>query len=112
MKNELKHAEMVLHMLSEKTPTFWCYFVTMLRRTLVICYFDQTKSFVKPDKNTKIRKWHINALQTSLGEKLCYLLPIIHAIGGCDTTSRLYGIGKGLPVKKAMPNSSFAKQLE
>ena len=67
---------------------------------------------VKPDKNTKIREWQINALQTSLGEKLCYLLPIIHAIGGCDTTSRLYGIGKGLPLKKAMSNSSFAKQLE
>ena len=51
-------------------------------------------------------------MQTSLGEKLCYLLPIIHAIGGCDTTSRLYGIGKGLPLKKAMSNTSFEKQLE
>ncbi|KAJ8049891.1 hypothetical protein HOLleu_02834 [Holothuria leucospilota] len=67
---------------------------------------------VKPDKNTKIREWQINALQTSLGEKLCYLLPIIHAIGGCDTTSRLYGIGKRLLLKKAMSNTSFAKQLE
>lgn len=67
---------------------------------------------VKPDKNTKIREWQINALQTSLGEKLCHLLPIIHAIGGCDTTSRLYGIGKGLPLKQAMSNSSFAKRLE
>lgn len=28
------------------------------------------------------------------------------------TTSRLYGIGKGLPLKKAMSNTSFAKQLE
>jgi len=67
---------------------------------------------VKPDKNTKVREWEINALQKSLGDKVCYLLPIIHAIGGCNTTSGLYGIAKGLPLRKAMSNSSFAKDLE
>jgi len=51
-------------------------------------------------------------LQKSLGDKVCYLLPIIHVIGGCDTTSGLYGIGKGLPLRKAMSNSSFAKDVE
>jgi len=47
-------------------------------------------------------------LRKSVGDKVCYLLPIIHAIGGCDTTS----IGKGLPLRKAMSNSSFEKDLE
>jgi len=67
---------------------------------------------VKPDKNTKVREWEISGLRKYLVDNVCYLLPIIHAIGGCDTTSGLYGIGKGLPLRKAMSNSSFAKDLE
>jgi len=67
---------------------------------------------VKPDKNTKVREREINALWKSLGDKVCYLLPIIDAIGGCDTTSGFYGIGKGLPIRKAMSNSSFAEDLD
>lgn len=30
----------------------------------------------------------------------CSLLPFIHAISGCDTTSRMFGIGKGAAYKK------------
>ena len=67
---------------------------------------------MKPDKNTKIKEWQINVLQTSLNEKRCYLLPIIDARGGCDTPSRLYRICKELPLTMAMSNSSFAKRLE
>ena len=34
---------------------------------------------------------------------------IIHAIAGCDTTSRLFGIGKSIPLKK-MDNEHFRQQ--
>ena len=34
-----------------------------------------------------------------LGPDLCNVLPAIHAFGGCDTTSRLFGKGKGLLLK-------------
>ena len=67
---------------------------------------------MKLDKKTQIKEWHINTLQSSLGDKVCYLLPIIQSIGGCDTTSRLYGIGKGVPLKKARADALFALLLE
>lgn len=35
------------------------------------------------------------------------MLPVIHAITGCDTTSRLFGIGKGLVLKKVMGNQDL-----
>ena len=37
----------------------------------------------------------IRDIQHSLGKTLCNQLPAVHAIGGCDTTSGIYGIGKG-----------------
>ena len=37
---------------------------------------------------------------------MCYQ-PVIHAITGCDTTSRLFGIGKGLVLKKVMGNQNL-----
>lgn len=35
-----------------------------------------------------------------LGEELCTLLPLIHAISGCDTTSRIFGVSKAATLKK------------
>ena len=79
---------------------------------VLLCHYAEEDIDDLIFQNTKIREWQFNALQIPLGEKLCFLLPIIHAIGGCDTTSRLYGIGKGLPLNMAMSNSSFPKRLE
>ena len=31
----------------------------------------------------------------------------IHVIGGCDTTSRLFGIGEGAPLRKDMSSQIF-----
>ncbi|CAG2250736.1 unnamed protein product [Mytilus edulis] len=42
-----------------------------------------------------------------LGEEFCKVLPFVHAISGCDTTSRLFGIGKGQAVKKAQTDVYF-----
>ncbi|KAL8561256.1 hypothetical protein ACOMHN_047112 [Nucella lapillus] len=45
---------------------------------------------------SKARKsWHIQHTRKVLntGFDLCHLLPVIHAISGCDTTSRPFGIG-------------------
>ena len=49
---------------------------------------------------TKQRLWNIPQLQQALGPDTCSLLPFIHAVAGCDTISRLFGIGKGVPLKK------------
>ena len=66
---------------------------------------------VKPDTNKKSKEWNIKALKNSLGETICHLLPLIHSLGGCDTTSRLYGISKGVILKKMMSTSSFEIML-
>jgi hypothetical protein len=61
----------------------------------------------KPDRVGKCIVWDINFLRAEIGDDVARYLPLIHAIGGCDTTSRLFGIGKGVPLRKMQSNSSF-----
>jgi len=44
--------------------------------------------------------WDIQATCSVLGSNLCRHLPFLHALLGCDTTSRLFGIGKTVGLKK------------
>ncbi|KAK3085994.1 hypothetical protein FSP39_011885 [Pinctada imbricata] len=56
---------------------------------------------LRSDKlNNNQKVWNIAEAKRSLGPNLCNLLPVIHALTGCDTTSRLYSIGKGLAIKR------------
>ena len=60
----------------------------------------------------KMKKtWNISKTKFVIGANICRLLPFIHAFTGCDTTSRIYGIGKGQLLKKVEdPNvKDFAK---
>jgi hypothetical protein len=54
-----------------------------------------------------LKVWDISKTKKLLGDQLCHVLPVIHAITGCDTTSRLFGIGKGLVLKKVMGNQDL-----
>lgn len=54
----------------------------------------------------------VKTVKHQLGPSLCNHILFIHAIAGCDTTSRLYGIGKGTPLKKFTTSSDFRKQAE
>ena len=63
-------------------------------------------------KSNKSHPWVINLLRDELGELVADLLPLVHAVGGCDTTSRLYGIGKALPLKKVMADTSFRAKMK
>ena len=57
------------------------------------------KSESKQAVARKIRVWDITKTKIVLGEEICRLLPALHAMTGCDTTSRLFGIGKGAALK-------------
>ena len=59
-----------------------------------------------------ISVWNINGIKTDLGPSVCEVLPFVHAILGCDTTSRIFGIGKGTPLKKLKSDPNFKKQAE
>ena len=51
-------------------------------------------------KSTKSKIFFINEMKTQLGETFCKNVLFMHAFLGCDTTSRIYSIGKGVIVKK------------
>lgn len=72
-----------------------------------IVFRSEGKSFTKQP-----RIWNINWLQNNLGQNVCDMLPFVHAITGCDTTSRLFGIGKGVALKKLKEGGLFKDQAE
>jgi len=56
------------------------------------------------------RCWNIKATQDALGPVICGTILFIHAILGCDTVSRIHGMGKGLALKKALDSPHFIQQ--
>lgn len=52
--------------------------------------------YFRSDKKSKdkIRVYNINKLKGCLGPQLCANLLYIHSFTGCDTTSRIFGMGK------------------
>lgn len=69
----------------------------------------------EPKKTTKTRQiWCIKQIKELLGPKVCDTLgpTFIHAILGCDSTSRLFGIGNGLALKKVQNDTSFLEQAQ
>ncbi|CAG2214623.1 unnamed protein product [Mytilus edulis] len=81
-----------------------CYHADMTTRNI---YF---KSDTQKKTAKKFRIWDVKMTKTALGEETCNCLPFVHAILGCDTTSRVYGIGKRLAPKKVMNNDHFKEQ--
>ncbi|KAH3832788.1 hypothetical protein DPMN_106083 [Dreissena polymorpha] len=67
------------------------------------------------DKNAgttrKPKMWSAQKTKTVLGPQLCHILRALHALTGCDTDLRIFGIGKGIAFKKAK-SSHFAEFLE
>ena len=67
----------------------------------------------EPKKNTKQpRIWNIKAVKQRLGPDVCQHILFLHAVLGCDTTSRLHGIGKGAALKKYQTNNAFREQAK
>ena len=83
---------------------YWCCSVTMQIDRRTNSTTDQR------GKNAKSRVWDIHSLQRALGSEVCRLLPFAHAMAGCDTTSRLFGIGKGVDLRKLNTALTF-KQI-
>jgi len=67
----------------------------------------------EPKQSTKKKRvWCIKQSRELLGPKLCDHLLFVHAISGCDTTSRLFGLGKGVAVKKIENDPVFYNQAK
>jgi hypothetical protein len=46
--------------------------------------------------------WNIRKTTSTLGLDACHILPFVHAIYGCDTTSRMFGIEKSTAFQKIL----------
>ena len=54
----------------------------------------------------------MKVLKEKLGQDVCNNIFFIHAILGCDTTSRLHGVGKGTSLKKFCASHHFRNQAK
>ncbi|ESP02014.1 hypothetical protein LOTGIDRAFT_157147 [Lottia gigantea] len=84
---------------------------------VLLCFYADLGAqdiFLKSEtKTTQIVKiWDIKRPKCVLGQEVCELLPFLHSITGCDTTSRLFGIGKGSVLKKLIFNKHFREQAK
>ena len=82
-----------------------CYTFTVLvgddtDLLILLCYhacLDSHHIFFRPEPKKTIkhhRVWNIKAIKEQLGTDVSNRILFLHAVLGCDTTSRLYGIGK------------------
>ena len=82
---------------------------------VLLCYhacLDTCSLLFKPEpkKNAKnIRVWDIQAVKQQLGADVCNHILFIHSILGCDTTSRLHGLGKGIALRKFREQHRFVE---
>ena len=53
--------------------------------------------------------WNIQDTKSKLGESICNNILFIHAIFGCDSTSRIYGLGKGMALRIFEQSEGFRK---
>lgn len=81
---------------------------------VLLCYHVKDGShniFFRPEpkagKKKTPRCWDIKALQRFLGRNVSNYLLFAHAMLGCDTTSRVFGIGKGVVIKHMLNATDF-----
>ena len=72
--------------------------------------------FFKPEVRSGTKKsprcWNIKYVQRVLGRAVCNNMLFAHATLGCDTTSRVFSMGKGLAVKYICSDKHFITQAE
>ena len=73
---------------------------------VLLCYHaseDGCDLYFRPEPKGNARgarAWHMKRVKEQLGKEVCRNLLFLHAVTGCDTTSRLYGVGKATALKK------------
>ena len=85
---------------------------------ILLCYYADPDGFYlfmqcsTRGTTKKNRVWDIKVTQSELGADICNNILFIHAILGCGTTSRLYGLGKGLSLKRFTSSALFRDKAE
>ena len=88
---------------------------------VLLCYHNNVQSpfsvyrYLKSDSkkdSNKFRIWNIKCTQENIGIDICRNILVLHAILGCDTTSRILGLGKGMVLKKMASDNNFTTIIE
>ncbi|KAG1711224.1 hypothetical protein GQR58_002605 [Nymphon striatum] len=123
--NDVLHARAVADVLIVETAIAW----TNTKDTVVVgddtdllvllCSRTGPTShnlFFRPEPKLTSRRqakcWNIEQVQKILGRHVCNNLLVAHGLLGCNTTSRLYSIGKSAALKKLNSSAYFSGLLE
>ena len=86
---------------------------------ILLCHhtaFDLTNLYFCPQTRSCSHKaqrcWNIALLKNTLGNEVSGLILFAHAILGCDSTSRLYGIGKAQSLKLLRNSQDFRRDAK
>ena len=85
---------------------------------VLLCHHAENVSkniYFRPEPKTnsqRCRVWDIRKTREALGDEVCRTILFVHAILGCDTTSRVFGIGKAVSLKKVMKSPHFFQQAK
>jgi len=60
-----------------------------------------------PQNRRRFKQVSIRDIQQAVGKQTCRQLLAVHAIGGCDTVSAIFGIGKGTVLKRLTAGTQF-----
>ena len=60
----------------------------------------------------KLKVFDLKKTKAVFGPKLCEVLPVIHAISDCDTTSRLFGFSKAATVTKIRDDEALKSHAQ
>ena len=66
----------------------------------------------EPKKGGEVRYMGVNSIKHKLGDQVCRHILFVHAFLGCDTTSRVFGIGKATGLKLIQDTEAFREQAE
>ena len=87
----------------------------MLVLPLYHAEMDAHEVFLKSEPKNSAQQnkiWCIRQSKQLLGPDVCDHIFFIHAILGCDVTSRLFGLGKGLAVKRIKSDFQLCQQAK
>ncbi|KAL8569811.1 hypothetical protein ACOMHN_006537 [Nucella lapillus] len=102
-KEELAH---------KRTSALWLQYMKMVDILKSSIKAERTGNFDLHLQSSSAKVWDIQAVQSVLGEDVCKHILFAHAIGGCDTVSSLFSIGKSIPFKKVMESADFREQTD
>ena len=86
---------------------------------ILLCYYANLEHFdivFKSGSKQQISRcskiWDIKKTKLVLGQTVCKHLPFIHAFTGCDSSSKIHGIGKGMALKRLITDKQFQLYAE